>query len=276
MTHLANTLERTQALSLVPAPFEHSIAQLDAHSLLDQDRAALMTRVDDKYVIKRADLPLFLKNVKNDFTVLQDHELRVFPYQTVYYDTDDYQLYHQHHSGKANRIKVRSREYMHTGLAFFEIKQKNNKGITHKFRHQISENNSAYHLMDSIHNHGIKQTLTPALEVYYQRITLLHKSLSQRITIDLNLNYHDVRNNKMMEINDIIIIEIKRDRYDHQLSQSDAHKSLKKIGYSPINFSKYCMGCLLTKIPNIKINRFKQNIHYLKKHFSIEVEHAAL
>ena len=92
MSHLANTLERTQTLSLVPAPIEQLIAQWDAHTLLDQDRAALMTRVDDKFTIKKTDLHLFLNHLKQDFTILQDNELRVFPYQTVYYDTDNYQF----------------------------------------------------------------------------------------------------------------------------------------------------------------------------------------
>lgn len=276
MNHLANTIERTQTLSLVSASIEQTIAQLNAHTLLDQDRAALMTRVDDKFAINRADFRLFLKYAKQHFTVMQDHDLRVFPYQTIYYDTDDYQFYHHHHAGKANRIKVRSREYMHTGLTFLEIKHKNNKGITHKFRHQIAKHDGTYNFMDAISKLGVKQTLTPALCVNYQRITLMHKTKNQRITIDLNLNYRDIRHNKMVEVEDIVILEIKRDRYDHELSQSDTHIFLKDLGYSPINFSKYCMGCLLTNIPDIKKNRFKQNLQLLKKHFSIEVAHAAL
>jgi len=276
MTQLANTLERSQSLSLVSTPVEHTIAELDAHSLLDQNRAALMTRVDDKYVIKQSDLHTFINNAKQHFTILQDHQLRIFPYQTVYYDTDDHQLYHQHHSGKANRLKIRCREYMHTGQKYLEVKQKNNKGITHKYRHEIDCYSNIINLSEFILKFGIKDTLTPALFVNYQRITLMHKFENQRITIDLNLKYQDARNHKTIDLDDIAIIEIKRDRHDHKLGRSTSHTCLYDLGYRPVNFSKYCMGCVLSGMPNIKKNRFKQNLLFLKKQFSIEVVHASL
>ncbi|GAA6134565.1 polyphosphate polymerase domain-containing protein [Oceaniserpentilla sp. 4NH20-0058] len=265
MTHVANTLEQTQTLSLVPAPIELSIAQLDAHTLLDQDRAALMTRVDDKFVIHKHNLESLLHSMVSDYSVLEDRDIRKFDYKTIYYDTGDYELYHQHHSGKANRLKVRTREYVQSKICFLEIKEKNNKGITHKYRHNIGNTNHHLHVNKIWEQKDKNKPLIACLEVNYQRITLLHKTLNQRVTIDINLSFHDLINNGNKLLDDIAIIEVKRDKADHALKNSKLHKLLKEFGYFPKTFSKYCMGCVLTKVPNIKTNRFKFNYLSLKK-----------
>lgn len=235
------------------------------HPLSEQNRAALMTRVDDKFVIKKSDLPSLLIFLKNDYSLLAIDDQTIFDYQTTYYDTEDYQLYHLHHRGKSNRLKVRIREYLHSKECFLEIKEKNNKGITHKHRHQNFSKDGSL-LLNSINlDLFVKDELLPKLQVNYQRITMLHKRLNQRITIDINLNYLSLISDIRCNLSEIIIIEIKRDRYDYGLRFSNLHKYLKSIGYFPSKFSKYCMGCVLTQTPSIKVNRFKDTILYLNK-----------
>ena len=51
-------------------------------------------------------------------------------------DTQDYLFYYQHQNKEKSRVKIRTRNYQDSHLAFFEFKQKTN-GITRKFRYQI-------------------------------------------------------------------------------------------------------------------------------------------
>jgi len=56
-------------------------------------------------------------------------------------DTEDYLFYNQHQDKKVkSRTKVRTREYVDAGIAFFEYKQKQGKSIR-KFRYQFDLEN---------------------------------------------------------------------------------------------------------------------------------------
>ena len=64
---------------------------------------------------------------------LSDGKL-IHDYKSLYYDTEDWKFYLDHHNGRVNRNKIRFREYVGSKLTFLEIKLKNNKGKTIKKR----------------------------------------------------------------------------------------------------------------------------------------------
>lgn len=264
MNKAASQIADAPSLSLVPSPVEEMLKSFDEHSLYQQDRAALMTRVDDKYIVRAHHLPAILEFAREHYSVLTQNHTHIFDYETAYYDTPDYLFYHMHHAGKANRLKVRVRQYVQAKLSFLEIKQKNNKGITHKYRHKIDQSQKSLAIEDDHLNQVTNEALSPALQVDYQRITLMHKTLNQRITLDLNLNFSDLRGSHTHDLSNLVIIEIKRDKGDHNLLRSNFHLFLHKLGYQPHTFSKYCMGCVLTNVDSIKNNNFKSNILHLK------------
>ena len=103
-------------------------------TLDEMDKVQLLNRMDTKFVFQVSKLPAFLEKIKERYRLLETNPLRYADYNSLYYDTPDFQLYFTHHRGKSGRYKIRFRSYNDTKLFFLEIKHKNNKGRTDKSR----------------------------------------------------------------------------------------------------------------------------------------------
>ncbi len=234
----------------------------DPISLEEMDKVSFLNRTDTKFIFHEDKLPLILERIKDDYRILTFGKESLIKYDTLYYDTPEKLMYYQHHKGKATRLKVRTRIYSNSGLHFFEIKFKDNKGRTIKKRITTPKQDigpecdifieklTDFHLSD----------LQPALRVVFNRNTLVHKSLSIRITLDTGLQYTEIENKKSFSLDHIAIMEIKQDRF----TRSEIEKTLHELGINSDGFSKYCIGlCLLNDF--IRKNNFKQNLLKIKK-----------
>jgi hypothetical protein len=114
------------------SPSEHNALavtqQFRPITLAEMDGVQLLNRMDTKYMMPIGKLAPFLEMVKNGYRILHTNPLRYTVYDSLYFDTPDFQLYAMHHRGKAGRYKVRCRGYADTKMFFLEIKHKNNKG----------------------------------------------------------------------------------------------------------------------------------------------------
>ncbi len=153
--------------------------QLAPISLEEMDRVKLQNRTDTKFVFEVDLLSIILSEIKDDYSILEIKEKRKNSYQTLYYDTKELQSYTQHHNGKANRIKVRFRKYIESDLNYLEVKFKNNKSRTIKFRKktndietQLSSNSKKFIEKNSFYK-GDK--MVPILWNKFTRLTLVHK-----------------------------------------------------------------------------------------------------
>ncbi len=232
-------------------------------SLQEMDGVKLMNRVDVKYLVPIHLLPEVLNEAKKHYRILEINNERLCAYQTLYYDTADLALYHNHQSGRLNRYKVRSRNYVASNLSFFEIKFKNQKGRTIKTRIK-QPNNMEATLNDE--NTKFLNEITPLnaellkgnLMVDYQRMTLVCKTTAERLTIDINLGFvSDLATKRFPEI---AIAEVKQER----LGASPVIDIFKKHALREGSISKYCLGVMTTHEP-VKHNRFKQKFLYLQK-----------
>ena len=86
----------------------------------------LMNRTDTKFVTNIATLRKLLKLAVWQYRAQEIEGKRQARYYTMYFDTPDMQMYTCHHSGHANRQKLRIRSYVDSGLNFLEVKTKNN------------------------------------------------------------------------------------------------------------------------------------------------------
>ncbi len=229
------------------------------------DRVKLQNRTDTKFVLNKVFLPQILDKIKSDYAVLEINNSKQNNYQTLYYDTNDYFNYNQHQNGKLNRFKVRFRNYVESKLSFLEIKFKNNKGRTIKYReevkqieHLLSDNSIDFINKNAKYNN---QHLYPKLWNNFTRITLVNKNINERITIDLNLVFKLFEKEKDIELNNLAIIEVKKDRAN---GASKFIKTLKKYHIRKSSVSKYCIGTALL-VNDIKANNFKTKILNLKK-----------
>jgi hypothetical protein len=232
-------------------------------SLKEMDTVKLMNRLDTKYMLSIDLLPRILEDISENYRILEIKDERIFAYNSLYYDTIDNFMYLAHHNGKLNRYKIRFRKYVSSNLCFLEIKNKIKGERTVKYRTCIQDIETS--LSDQSKEYIAKYTpfkdgiLQPKIYTNFSRLTLVSKELSERVTIDLDLNFS--YNGCSREIGNVVIIELKR---DGNSKTSNLVKELDNIGVYPNGFSKYCIGRALIE-KDIKANNFKQRIQTINK-----------
>lgn len=226
------------------------------------DHVKLLNRIDTKYTLHENDLPDVLAQLSAYYDVLEIEGSKVHPYETMYFDTPDYKLYLMHHSGRRNRYKLRCRKYVISQDVFFEIKSKTNTSRTIKKRFQIDE--IPQNLDESYYNYIQKHTQNshsnyePALQVFFDRITLVNKTAGERLTFDLNLHYK--KNTCEKHIKNMVIVEVKQEK-----NSVSPFSELMKASRNRKNYlSKYCLG-IISVNNEMKKNRFKQKLTALNK-----------
>ena len=246
----------------------HEILQrMDAISLEKMSAVKLMNRVDSKFPTNRETL-LRMAPLWDEHFFVQEHEgQRIANYRTLYFDTSDAITYTMHHNRQLRRQKVRQRIYVDSNLAFCEIKNKKNTGRTKKKRIPIPMEDwgNLYKMPEMADFIREKvwvtdQPLLPRLENAFQRITLVNKAKTERITIDFGIRFHNHLSGCNADVSDLVIIEVKQDGS----LPSKFKDILRNAHVQRKGLSKYCLGMLLTD-EHLKYNRFKQKIRYINK-----------
>jgi hypothetical protein len=160
---------------------------------------------------------------------------------------------------------VRHRLYVDSGLSYLEIKFKNNKNRTIKWRtKEAFADKEKKKLNDSFLKNYVPYTsddLEPSLQNNFNRITLVDKEFTQRVTFDFQLGFNNENKNEK-DIHEIAIAELKIDKNNkNNLFQ----QILKTYKIKSCGFSKYCIGKTLSdknicrKQRNLKPNLLKLN-----------------
>jgi len=231
-------------------------------TLSEMDSVKLMDRTDTKFIFKQSELSAILEQLKNDYKVLNVNGNTISKYESLYFDTPDFKLFHKHRTGKLNRYKVRFRKYVESELNFFEVKFKNNKGRTIKDR--VKQQRIGEKIEDKAE--GLLKDKTPLtpdnleakIWVNYSRITLVNKHTPERVTLDLNL--HFINNTQIKNIDNLVIAEVKQDK----ATASPFIKLMKKNHIREGSISKYCFG-IISLFEKIKHNNFKPKLIPIKK-----------
>jgi hypothetical protein len=243
--------------------FPDLLRRFEPISLGQMDQVALLNRTDTKYVLTEPQLYCALLALNEHYWVLDINGLRLNHYQTLYFDTADFALYKCHHTGKQNRYKVRSREYVDTCQSFLEIKLKTNKNRTIKNRLQtfsfITHFTPETDDFMKVYCHFSPPSLEPKLWNDFFRITLVSKHRPERLTLDLNLKFR--RDRRIAALPNIAIAEVKQDNFNHG---SDFIQQMRTMNIRPAGFSKYCTGVSLL-YQDIKHNNFKPELRLVYK-----------
>ena len=242
-----------------------AMTNLHPISLDQMGSVKLMNRIDTKYVASEHLLPDILQQAQTNYYIQEIDNQRIEPYDTLYYDTPDLQMYLTHHNRHLQRQKIRIRTYLNTQQTFLEVKNKNNKGRTKKKR--IPLNTTNIHAITSDQYEWLSRkswydiaSLLPQLHTRFERITLVNRALTERITIDTNLRWQNMQTGLTAALGPLLILELKRDGNQ----PSEMLHILADLRIKPLKISKYCIGTALTN-PNIKTNRFKPKIRLLQK-----------
>lgn len=249
---------------------ENSIAYkaqlLPPITLQEMSGIKLMNRTDTKFVATEDQLHAFLLAVQGKYFIQEIDGKRIASYHTTYFDTDDYQMYNMHHCGRTTREKIRVRTYMDNNDTFFEIKNKNNHGRTKKKRIPIQGHDTIQQEHDAIIPFMADyawykiEEITPVIENWFNRITLVNIGKSERLTIDFNLKFHHLKSEGRDKLDKVAIIELKRDGN----VPSPALDILRELRIKRSGFSKYCIGSALTN-KELKRNNFKIRLRMINK-----------
>ncbi|MBR5117207.1 MAG: polyphosphate polymerase domain-containing protein [Muribaculaceae bacterium] len=239
------------------------INNFDSISLDEMSGVKLMNRVDTKFVTTMPRLIKLLKMAQSDYFIQEIDGKRASAYTTLYYDTPALDMYLTHHNGCLGRQKVRVRQYVDSGLTFLEVKVKNNHRRTRKKRISISdfniEGDEKHKFLEPLCWYDV-DTLKPSLRNWFNRMTLVNKGKTERVTIDTDLRYHNIVTGVDNALEQAVIIEVKRDGN----VPSPLLVMLRDLRIQPHGFSKYCIGTALTN-EKIKQNRLKEKIYYVHR-----------
>lgn len=255
-----NPAEITWAWDPTPYRLETLVTGFAPISLEQMDGVALLNRIDTKFVMRTGQLLNALAALQDDYWMLAIAGQRLNHYRTLYFDTCDFELYHAHVNGRAERYKVRSREYIDSRISFLEVKHKTRKDRTIKDRIRTPQ---AATQMTREATRWLREvcpldgnTLEPKLWNTFTRITLVNKQGCERVTLDVDLAFYTT--DQVVRLDGIAIAEVKMDA-SHCSSPFFAQMHAQKI--HPHGFSKYAIGVAML-YEQVKKNALKP--HFLR------------
>lgn len=223
------------------APFRPiSLEQLNA-------KADMLQRLDNKYVIRAADLERAMVALGAHFDILEIGGQRDFTYETCYFDDPARTNYFDQHRGRRKRSKVRMRKYVEANLCFVEIKLKAKRSITIKQRMACDPgqygalNHEAQEFIRTAHREQYGENydlaLEPVLEMRYRRVTLVAKQGGERMTVDFGLQFAGSATTRDVDAG-VFLIETKSAN-----ANGVADKILRGLHQHPTSgCSKYCVA----------------------------------
>lgn len=236
-------------------------------------QAALLSRVDHKYLLERSSATQVLAELAPVSQVLEIDGRRSFDYQTAYFDLPQLDTFYATARRRRKRFKVRVRVYRDSGLAWLEVKSRTGGRLTIKDRLPVDRR-----LIDAFHLPGyalryveeiLAMRMGPFFEIPdlaalqsvmmtgYQRSTLLLPEAGERITVDQSLAVWR-RGESGLQLSEQVIMETKsrsgRSAVDHLLWDSAVR---------PRSISKYATGMALLD-PTLPRNRWTRTISQMR------------
>lgn len=282
------TTQMTLPLPTTRSAFAHALSELETIDLAEMNtRAALQTRQDRKYLV-----PVEMATELVDWAgtgpggtrparVLDAAGAVQSPYDSVYFDTEDFTAYRLGATGHRHRYKVRTRHYRDTGDRFLEVKTKSASGQTVKHRMPWDDEFAVHGSgLDFIQNYlpnpsTRAQPLVPVLATSYRRTTLLLPDLPARVTLDRQLcftrlevgtdtgssnNTYTAVEQPSLHVQGRVVIETKSAGHPTVVD-----RWLWRRGARPVSLSKYCAGQALLH-PELPRHRWHRT---LKRDFPV-------
>ncbi len=234
--------------------------------------ASFLKRIDRKYLLTTSQFLEMIWKLKNNFKVLEISGKKVFEYDNVYMDTNDYFFYKQHQNKLKSRTKVRTRYYVDSNLAYFEFKQKIN-WVTSKYRYDFPAEEHWFMtkgkkrffdwVWQSMYSGTKAPQISPSIKTNYKRITMVSLDWSERLTIDFNVKTTDLRKiwwNKEVDLKNLIIIESKSLKKDSTASNIMKKFKIKKAK----SCSKYSLWVVYNWLAE-KFDTFKDTMEKIKE-----------
>ena len=257
-------MSRTEAQSQAVMP---QLGRLPAVGLEElTTEAALLTRVDRKYLVPTATARRILSTFSAEARVLELAGARSFAYDSVYFDTPALDSYMLAAHNRRRRYKIRTRTYLDSAVGFLEVKTEGSRAATVKERipyrpedrARLTQEGLAY-IRETLSASGSTipaLPLEPVLETRYDRTTLFLPESSSRATIDTGVTWQRPGHQPWL-LDGAVILETKSGSTAGPL---DRH--LWAAGIRPSRISKFATGMAALR-PGLPANRWNRTLRRL-------------
>jgi len=185
------------------------------------------------------------KLTKFEFVNLKNHMLKKGmnklyskrPVNSLYYDSEHYDMFQQSEEGTLPRKKIRIRWYDLISNASIEKKISSLEG---RYKTSLKINNSSFSTLPKTINDDTYGVLTPSLLVSYKREYYSYEG--NRLTFDSEIKYKNYRRSYILEFKDyeqVMEIKVSLDTSDDYIETI--------LPYSTSRFSKYSRGILISQ-----------------------------
>lgn len=245
-------------------PLSRTLARLEPISLDEMNAVRLLNRIDTKFVLREEEALAALARLAGRYRVLEIDGRRQTHYETLYFDTGDWQLFRQHHAGAGTRYKVRSRAYVESDLVFLEVKRKQRvtrRTVKNRLRtpEMVTELDGAATAFVRDYYPFDPGRLEIRLWNTFTRVTLVSTARCERLTLDFDVRFQNDRS--AASLSGLAIVEVKQQRLTRE---SDWMALMRTQGIRPTGFSKFCVGVMLL-YPEVKTNHFKPKLMLMER-----------
>jgi hypothetical protein len=207
--------------------------------------AALLTRVDRKYVVPVTTLERLVSCLGEDWRALAIEGRRLFGYASTYFDTDDLLTYRAHLQRRRKRYKIRVRRYLDSDSCMLEVKSKGPRGLTVKQRsphptwQQSELGVEGQSFVASVLGAHVAVPTSPwraTVVTTNRRATLVSLDSRARLTIDTDLVCGWGHLATALRPGHVVL------ESKVQGHASTVDRALRALGERPVQISKYCVG----------------------------------
>jgi hypothetical protein len=227
-----------------------------------ESAAALLTRVDRKYVVPVPTFERLVASLDDGWRALEIEDRRSFGYASTYFDTDDLYTFRAHLQRRRRRYKVRIRRYVDSGTCMLEVKRKGLRGVTVKERTshpewrqaELGESGEAF-VADVLRGHAPfpPGPLRPVVTTSNRRSTLASLTTRARLTVDTELVCGWSEEHTRLRPG-FVLLESKAEG-----AHSPVDRRLRALGHRPVSISKYCIG--VTSLgPDVPSNPWRRTL----------------
>ncbi|HEX5737231.1 MAG TPA: polyphosphate polymerase domain-containing protein [Hydrogenophaga sp.] len=234
-------------------------------------KAELLTRRDNKYLINAAQLADVLLALETRCDMLEIDGRHRFQYESVYLDTEDHHCFRDHNQNRRHRLKLRFRRYADSLQTYFEIKVKDRNNQTRKYRQRVDHGVLAgpaltpelrAFLDDKLQKHPhqlAKTAYGPTIQVGYERITLVSRQESIRVTLDNRLRFS--QGSGIFHTGEHLwVMEVKSEKGRSWIDRLLVQQRIRPVP----RCSKYCVGLSLVN-EVARISRFTPTANLIRR-----------
>lgn len=217
-----------------------AIQQFEEVNLENLPVGAQMERIDRKFPFHISELPEVLIGLEKYYKIINAFGKVISPYDTLYLDTPDKKFYRIHHNGILHRDKIRFRSYPHTATTFLEVKRKNNKNRTAKWRIPVQDihfplTHTEKDFLMSRLSANVVNALQPSVRIKYFRMAFYSETERERLSIDFEIS--GTLYGKKADFGNVAVLEVKQDH----LHTSPIIKKMRNLKIREAGMSKYCL-----------------------------------